>query len=200
MSDTSRDLPAEFNPDSWPIGVRTASCMQQVPINKAYNDLDDCYQNGADLGSCRSKTGYDDVYNAYQSCIAGTDLVSVLGNASATTANATTANATNNVVNAVASNTTSDSLVSYAQAAAQPAASILQSSTTSSDTQQSSSGAGTASVSGTTSATNQADTTSPSSVIHQTSSFGSIWVIILQALNLLASIAILVFAYLSSRK
>lgn len=170
MSDVARNLPAEFDPDSWPIGDRTASCMQQVPINQAYQDLDDCYQNGADLTSCRTKVNYDTIYNDYQQCIAGKDLGAVVNPSS--------------VVNA-------PSLVSYAQTVAQPAIPLSSSIPAAADKN----------ISANAVESNNAQTILSSSNVSTGQGINKtfLWIMIaLQSVNLLACIAIIVLAYISS--
>lgn len=191
MSNVARDLPAEFNPDSWPIGDRTASCMQQVPINKAYQDLDDCYRNGADLTSCRSKVDYDTVYTSYQQCIAGTDLTST--NIPSTTSS---------------SDATASSLVSYAQAVAQPATVVnasttpiltLSSTGTKTSSNVSSANITTPSASNLTATLESQPNMTPNVKTVQSANKTYLWImIVLQSVNLLVCIAIILLAYFSS--
>lgn len=70
---TARQLPLEFNPDSWAPSGQTARCLQQVPIRDAYTKLSACYSAGGDLQTCDTQSAYTDTHRKYQLCLAGTD-------------------------------------------------------------------------------------------------------------------------------
>ena len=73
VSGNNVSLATEFDPSNLPISGRTAHCLGEIPIQKAFDDLNDCYVQGNDLKSCRSSLNYDDSYTAFQSCLAGTE-------------------------------------------------------------------------------------------------------------------------------